>query len=217
MTRNYQADHDAPPAAPVAPGLARKVPVQKRSREKYEKILDTAAGLISARGDGFTMSDIVEATGIGFGSLYQYFPDRTAVIGTLAERYNALGRACVEKELGGLRAEGDLHAVLGRIADGYYQMYLDHPVMRDIGLATQADRALQTLDAEEGAFLSQRLAEAIAPIAPGCDDRQAQTFAALMMTLIAAAVRDAIAREPDEARAMLAMFKAMLPRRFDFG
>lgn len=217
MTSNNQAGHDAPPAAPTASGLARKVPVQKRSREKYEKILDTAAGLIVARGDGFTMSDIVEATGIGFGSLYQYFPDRTAVIGTLAERYNALGRACVEAELSGLRAEADVHAVLGRIADGYYQMYLDHPVMRDIGLAAQADRALAALDAEEGAWLSARLAQAIVPLAPGHDGRRAQTFAALMMTLIAAAVRDAISREPEEARDMLSMFKAMLPRRFDFG
>ena len=216
MTSNNHQGHDEPPAAPLASGLARKVPVQQRSREKYEKILDTAAGLIAARGDGFTMSDIVEATGIGFGSLYQYFPDRTAVIGTLAERYNALGRACVENELGGLNAEADLHAVLGRIADGYYQMFLDHPVMRDIGLAAQADRALAALDAEEGTWLSARLAQAIVPIAPDYDDRRAQTFAALMMTLIAATVRDAISREPAEAQAMLSMFKAMLPRRFDF-
>ena len=39
--------------------------------------------------EAFRMSDIVERTGVAFGSLYQYFPDKTAIIGTLAERYNA--------------------------------------------------------------------------------------------------------------------------------
>ena len=45
------------------------------------------------------MSDIVERTGVAFGSLYQYFPDKTAIIGTLAERYNAVGRDCVRRDL----------------------------------------------------------------------------------------------------------------------
>jgi AcrR family transcriptional regulator len=37
------------------------------------------------------MSDIVERSGVAFGSLYQYFPDKRAIIGTLAERYDASG------------------------------------------------------------------------------------------------------------------------------
>jgi Transcriptional regulator len=201
---------------PLAAGLARKVPVQQRSREKYERILDCAAELIAARGDAFTMSDIVEASGVAFGSLYQYFPDRSAVIGTLAERYNALGRACVEAELGGLRREADLHGVLCRIVDGYHRMFLDHPVMRDIWLASQGDRMLQALDAEDGAWLAGRLADAVAPLLPEAGRHRATPFAALTMVLIAAAVRDAISRDPNEAADMLALFKAMLPRDLAF-
>ena len=54
--------------------------------------------------EAFRMSDIVERSGVPFGSLYQYFPDKTAIIGTLAERYNAIGRACVRQELAAVKS-----------------------------------------------------------------------------------------------------------------
>ncbi len=92
----------APPGAPVlarpaparpgprppglAPsGLARITPTQQRSRERFERILASAAEVMAEKGsEAFRMSDIVERTGIAFGSLYQYFPDKSALIGTLA-------------------------------------------------------------------------------------------------------------------------------------
>src|SRR3981189_2623950 len=112
-------------AAAGAQGLARLVPTQQRSRERCERILESAAEIMAEKGsDAFRMSDIVERTGIAFGSLYQYFPDKTAIIGTLAERYNAIGHDCVRKELSALKALGDLHDVLCRITDSYYQFFL---------------------------------------------------------------------------------------------
>jgi AcrR family transcriptional regulator len=59
-----------------------------RSRERFERILKCAAALMAEKGsEAFRMRDIVERTGMPFGPLYQYFPDKTAIIGTLAERY----------------------------------------------------------------------------------------------------------------------------------
>src|ERR1700751_5382597 len=136
----------------AAAGLARLVPTQQRSRERFEKILECAAALMAEKGsEAFRMSDVVERTGVPFGSLYQYFPDKTAIIGTLAERYNAIGRDCVRKELLGLRTLAGLHTILRRITDSYYQFFIDEPAVRDIWQATQADRALQKLDEEDGA------------------------------------------------------------------
>src|SRR3954469_62826 len=128
-------------------GLARLVPVQQRSRERFEKILNSAAELMAEKGsEAFRMSDVVERSGVPFGSLYQYFPDKTAIIGTLAERYNAIGRDCVRADLSTMMTAKDLHPALCPITDSYYQIFIDEPVMRDIWQATQADRALQKLD-----------------------------------------------------------------------
>ncbi|WP_175782621.1 TetR/AcrR family transcriptional regulator [Burkholderia anthina] len=210
--KSGQNGNDAAPATD-APARARLVPTQQRSRERFERILACASEVMIENGcDAFRMSDIVERTGISFGSLYQYFPDKAAVIGTLAERYNALGHDCVRRDLARMKTIDDLHDTLARITDSYYRMFVDEPLMRDIWRATQADRALQELDRADGAFLTALLADALADVAPDTTRAQLGAFAELMMIQIAAAVRHAITLPPKAARQILAMFKRTLPR-----
>ncbi len=196
-----------------AAGLGRLVPAQKRSRERFERILACAEEVLAEKGsDAFRMSDIVERAGVPFGSLYQYFPDKTALIGTIALRYNAVGRACVAKELQAVKSAEHLYPALCRIADGYYRMFIDNPVMRDIWTATQADRALQKLDEEDCAYLSGLLDGALRTVAPDVSRTARADFAQLTMTLVAAAVRHAIVLDAKEAKRILALFKRLLPR-----
>jgi AcrR family transcriptional regulator len=201
-------------AAEAGPqGLARLVPTQQRSRERFERILQSAAEVMAEKGsEAFRMSDIVERTGVAFGSLYQYFPDKTAIIGTLAERYNAIGRDCVRRDLAPMKNARDLHTALCRITDSYYQMFIDEPVMRDIWQATQADRALQKLDEEDGAYLSGLLSDALRHVAPNAPGPALAAFSQLTMTLIAAAVRHAITLDARDARRILTLFKRLLPK-----
>jgi len=200
-------------AEPAAPALARLVPAQQRSRERFEKILECAAALMAEKGsEAFRMSDVVERSGVPFGSLYQYFPDKTAIIGTLAERYNAVGRDCVRRDLATVKSIRDLHPALCRITDSYYRMFAEVPVMRDIWQATQADRALQRLDEEDGAYLAGLLADALRRIAPNAQATALASFSQLIMTLIAATVRHAITQDAKEAARILNLFKRMLPR-----
>src|ERR1700752_4022490 len=194
------------------PGIGRLMPVQQRSRERYKHILGSAAELLAEKGsDAFRMSELVERTGVAFGSLYQYFPDKTAIIGTLAERYNQTGRDCVTRDLAAVNTVSDLHPALCRIVDSYYRMFIDVPVMRDIWQATQADRALQKLDEEDVDFLAGLLTGALRRVAPDAPKPALQAYARLVMTLIAAAVRHAITLPPKQASLLLATFKQMLP------
>lgn len=207
-TRQNQSE-----AAADSQRIARLVPTQQRSRERFERILACAVEVMAEKGsDAFRMSDIVERTGIAFGSLYQYFPDKTAIIGTLAERYNAIGHDCVGKELSALKKIGDLHEVLCRIADSYYQFFLDEPAVRDIWQATQADRALQRIDEEDGAYLAHMLVGALQTVAPQASERSLSDFSQMMMVLIAATVRHAIFLPPKDGRRILVLFKRMLPK-----
>jgi AcrR family transcriptional regulator len=197
----------------AAQGLGRLVPTQKRSRERFERILACAAEVMAEKGsEAFRMSDIAERTGIAFGSLYQYFPDKTAIIGTLAERYNAIGRDCVRRDLAEVKAPADLYPALCRVTDGYYDMFLNEPVMRDIWQATQADRTLQKLDEEDGAYLAHLLSDALRRIVPKATEPALSAFSQVTMILIAAAVRHAVTLPPKDGRRILSLFKRMLPK-----
>jgi AcrR family transcriptional regulator len=197
---------------PATSGLARLVPTQQRSRERFERVLACAAEVMAEKGsEAFRMSDIVDRTGISFGSLYQYFPDKTAIIGTLAERYNAVGHDCVRRDLATMKGIADLHDTLCRITDSYYQMFLDEPLMRDIWHATQADRVLQKLYEEDSAMLADIFTTALRGIEPGVPKATLSAFSQLTMILIAAAVRHAITLRPADARRFLTLFKRTLP------
>jgi AcrR family transcriptional regulator len=208
------AKRGKPTAAEASPqSLARLVPTQQRSRERFERILQCAAEVMAEKGsEAFRMSDIVERTGVAFGSLYQYFPDKTAIIGTLAERYNAIGRDCVRRDLSTMRSIKDLHPALCRITDSYYQMFIDEPVMRNIWQATQADRALQKLDEEDGAYLCGLLSDALRRVAPETHEPALSAFSQLTMTLMAAAVRHAITLDVKQAKHIITLFKRLLPK-----
>ena len=112
------------------------------------------------------MSEVAERAGVPIGSLYQFFPDKGAIIRTLAERYNALGRACIEEELADVRDLEGLNDAFARLIDIYYALFLAEPVMRDIWSGTQADKALRDIDLDDSrqtGSAARRRARAAAP------------------------------------------------------
>ncbi len=70
----------------------RRVPKQQPSRERYDRVLQAARLLIAERGnDSVSMRQIAEAADVPIGSLYQYFPDKNAVLWTLmSEHFDAI-------------------------------------------------------------------------------------------------------------------------------
>lgn len=74
----------------------RKDPAQSRSREMVDAILDGAVrAFMTASGSAFDVDDtkrspsvnrIAELAGVSIGSLYQYFPGKTAIIAALVRR-----------------------------------------------------------------------------------------------------------------------------------
>lgn len=202
---------DDAPRRPDGRSQPRRVPHQRRSRERVERILAVATALLAEHGsDGMRMSEVAERAGISIGSLYQYFPDKGAIVRVLAERYNAEGLACVAAELATVRAEGELPAALLRVIDGYYAMFLAEPAMRAIWRATLADAALQDVDAADAAAHAALLRDVLQRLRPGADATALLTLATVVMQLVATTVRFAISLEPARGAAVIATFKRLM-------
>jgi AcrR family transcriptional regulator len=66
----------------------RTAPQQERSRLMVERIVAAGRAVLIERGfDGATTNRIADAAGISPGSLYQYFPDKEAIIAEVVDRY----------------------------------------------------------------------------------------------------------------------------------
>ena len=76
-----------PVVTPSESAVRRRSPVQARSRERVERILDVAARIVVERGvDALTTRSVAAEAGVPVASLYQYFSDREAVLLALVER-----------------------------------------------------------------------------------------------------------------------------------
>jgi AcrR family transcriptional regulator len=63
----------------------RKTPVQARSQRTIELILEATAQVLE-RDAGASTNRIAERAGFSIGTLYQYFPNREAILAAMAER-----------------------------------------------------------------------------------------------------------------------------------
>jgi AcrR family transcriptional regulator len=65
----------------------RKIPLQQRSTETVNVILEAAARVLERHGlAGFTTNAVAERAGVSIGSLYQYFPSKEALTASLIHR-----------------------------------------------------------------------------------------------------------------------------------
>src|SRR5579875_2368200 len=78
-------------ADPGAGALAGK-PLRKDAERNRRRILDAARELFAERGLGVTLNDIAHHAGVGVGTVYRRFPDKTKLVDDLFEqRYAQMG------------------------------------------------------------------------------------------------------------------------------
>ncbi|PPL14279.1 hypothetical protein GY24_16675 [Microterricola pindariensis] len=74
----------------------RTEPIQQRSAERLDALLDSAAYVVDQVGfDRITTAMIADHAGASIGTVYRYFPDRVAVLSALRDRSMARFRARV--------------------------------------------------------------------------------------------------------------------------
>ena len=200
----------------TAQKTTRRQPTQARARERVERILTAATELIAETGsDAVRMTEVAERAGVPIGSLYQYFPDKPAILRTLAMRVMERVRDGLRQNLEGVESTADAIARIDAIMVGYYNLFLTEPVTRDIWSGTQSDKALQELDIEDSRQNALIFAAALRPLVAPRDHGRLEAASFLLMQLSGAAVRLAIAVDRKEGDRLIAEYRLIMRRELE--
>lgn len=203
-----------PAGAPGRATAARRIPVQQRSRERFDRMLDAAKRSIAEAGsDAMKMSEVAAKAEVPIGSLYQFFPDKNSIIRTLAEQCHVETRHCIEEGLGDVTDVAGLRRAFAALFDAYYALFRAEPVMRDIWVAMQADKALAELELAETRRDAGILASVLRRLRPDADPAALDATALLVMHLGESAIRLAVSLEREEADRIVEAYKSMADAR----
>jgi AcrR family transcriptional regulator len=123
----------------------RKSPRQSRSQATVDAILDATARVLIERGHAAANTNVVaERAGVSVGSLYQYFPNKLALINALRARHSREMAASMEREF--QRRPGEtFRATLTRVI---HASVLAHQVDADLHRALEQCEELGLPDDE---------------------------------------------------------------------
>lgn len=109
-----------------APRLRRQ-PQQARSRARVEAILGAADRILSREGyEALTMRRIAEESGAPVGSIYQFYPDKGAVVDALGRRYLEAFETAID-DLVERTLAGELTDLVGTMVDVYAGLFRAQP------------------------------------------------------------------------------------------
>lgn len=130
-------------------------------------LLEAAAQVFHRDGFAATTNRIADRAGVSIGTLYQYFPNKEALLRTLAEHHIAAAEAALREVFDGLRRElppfdETMHTLVSVTLDLHSEQPGLHGVMHR--LAPRAIRDLEALQA-----LEQRIADEVEFHLKRCD------------------------------------------------
>jgi AcrR family transcriptional regulator len=190
---------------------SRKAPQQARSNDLVAAVLDAAVQVLETEGaQRFTTARVAERAGVSVGSLYQYFPNKAAILFRLQSdewrRTSTLLRDILEDSSRppSARLRALVHAfIASECEEAAIRLALDDaaPFYRDAPEAAEAH-------ADSARIVQAFLCES----APRLDDRQRRIAGELMKTTLsgAGASFSAAPRTPDEIHAQAEAVADML-------
>lgn len=142
---------------PAETAPLRRKPVQQRSAQRVEKMLQACAHLIDEVGyDGLTTTLIAERAGVAVGSLYQFFPDKRAVVQELTLRNLERFVQAVSDRFEHAQLAHWWDAV-DAVFDAYMTMHRDVPAFSRLHFGDVVDQRLLDPAKDNNAVIAEKL------------------------------------------------------------
>lgn len=168
-----------PPPLEIAP---RRVPTQERGRQRVDLILDAAAQVFDDVGyDAATTNTIAERAGVPIGSVYQFFPNKSALFHALAARYRDEVRQLFEQKTGPATERLPLTELVHGTIDAIVHFHRTRPGFRTLIAVARTTPELVAGTAELLELFERRMAEHLAARVPGLPPHQRALTAAVLV------------------------------------
>lgn len=182
----------------------RKVPVQRRAEETRQRILDSAARIFATHGYAAgTTNRIAEGAQLSVGSVYQYFPNKDAILAELVRQHVAEGVAVLAPLLAEPPGD-DLTARLDQLVGALIDLHAGDPRLHQV-LFEEAPRppdVLAELHAAEERIVA--IMAAVLEADPAVTHPEPLVAARLAVTAVESLVHRLVARpEPVTSSAVL--------------
>ncbi len=189
----------------------RKKPQQERSIQRVDAILAVAAALIAEKGvSAMKMTELAAVAAIPIGSVYQYFPDKTAIVRALLDRHSSRIQQKVEKAFSTVTSlDHAIEQVCGMI-DWYYREFRGDPAYLGVWLGTEIDRDILQMNIAHSNRVAGIFLASIRPFLPPESRIDLKARTQLFSHLIGASVRFAIMSDDDMALRMLHEWKRVI-------
>jgi AcrR family transcriptional regulator len=189
----------------------RKTPQQERSIQRVDAIVAAASELIGKYGvNGMKMAELARLAGVPIGSVYQYFPEKAAIVKALFDRH-AMGvqgmTAQTFQEVTSLEQAADKVCMM---IDWYYTKYREDPIYLAVWLGTETDRDLLRLNIIHSNRVGVIFREAVERFLPEGHGIDLEARFNLLSHLIGASIRLAVMNDDGLARRMLAEWKVVI-------
>ncbi|MFC7730922.1 TetR/AcrR family transcriptional regulator [Actinomadura keratinilytica] len=188
----------------------RRLPAQRRSAERVQRMLDACAEILDEDGyDGLTTTRIAQRAEVAIGSVYQFFPDKRAVAQALALRNLDRFGERVSRRL----AEDDFDHwsdTVGAIIEIFVDMHRTVPGFRVLRFGDVADVNLLDAAADNNSVVADRLRRLIVERFGVADTPELARALAISVEAGDAVLKMAFRRDPDGDPAIVAEAERMI-------
>lgn len=182
----------------------RNEPVQARSTARLATLLDSAAAVIDEIGyERLTTAMVAERAGASIGTVYRYFPDRIAVLQSLAARNSERLMGRVAAELVPARHASATDALLA-ILDAMTELFRTEPGYRSVRVGDVLDLLPPTTESTANAAMADVVADALVAGYGAADTVEVRLAVGTAVEIADALVARAFARDGRGDAALLA-------------
>jgi AcrR family transcriptional regulator len=149
------------PDEPCTPELdLRRLPRQARGQATFEHVLDATARLLDEVGiDDVNTNAIARAAGVNIATLYQYFPNKQAILLALFQRQAGQRNATGRGHFSGIGSSTDWPERIDAVVDALAELRVDMPGTAALMQAMRADPELRAHHQTSMQRLAEELAE----------------------------------------------------------